>query len=92
MDTKTFNTQLASALGQDARRTADMIDAFASVLKSCATTMTTIAVPSFGSFVPTKADEEIITDHVSGKRVLLPPQITVEFQPAASLRKKLGEQ
>lgn len=79
MDHKTFTQRLAKMLGDDTHRTSAMLDAFAAVLLKSAPTLTTIAVPSFGSFVPRKVDEEIVTDRVTGRRMLLPPQITVEF-------------
>ncbi len=91
MDSKTFTSQLADLMNEDHRQVASLIDRFAEILRSNATTMTSVAIPSFGTFVPTKVDEEIITDHSTGKRVLLPPQITIEFHPAAMLRKKLNE-
>ena len=89
MDNKTFTSALAQRLGLDVKATAEMIDAFAGVLRRSAVSMSPVAVPSFGTFEPVKVDEEIVTDHVSGKRMLLPPQVSIEFQPAAMLRKKL---
>ncbi|MDE6287615.1 MAG: HU family DNA-binding protein [Muribaculaceae bacterium] len=89
MDSKTFNSKLAAALGDNQRHTAALTEAFAAILRDASKSLTAVAVPSFGSFVPVKSDEEIVVDRVSGKRLLLPPQITVEFHPAAMLRKKL---
>ena len=89
MDSKTFAQQLAYKLNEDPRRVGSMIDAFAGVLRRSAVSLAPIAVPSFGTFCPTKFDEEVVTDRVTGKRMLLPPQIAVEFKPAAMLRKKL---
>lgn len=68
-----------------------MLDALADVMRKSATNLTSVAVPSFGTFEPVKYDEEIVDDRVSGKRLLLPPQIVVEFHPAAMLRKRLNE-
>jgi len=91
MDNKTFLQRLSKNLGEDPHRVALMLDAFAGVLRSSATSLTNVAIPSFGTFIPVKIDEEIVTDRVTGRRMLLPPQITVQFQPAAMLRKKLSE-
>ncbi len=90
MDSKTFTQKLAANLGYDTKRTANFIDKFATILRTNAVDMNTVAVPSFGSFVPTKFDETIVQDHSTGKRLMLPPQISLEFQPAAMLRKKLS--
>lgn len=90
MDSKSFNSRLARSLDMPPKRVAEMVDAFGRILCASAKTLTTVAIPSFGSFVPTKTDEEVVTDRSTGKRLLLPPQITVEFHPAAMLRKKLN--
>lgn len=90
MDSKTFTQKLAANLGYDTKRTAALIDKFADILRTNAVDMNTVAVPSFGSFVPTKFDETIVKDHSTGKRLMLPPQISLEFQTAAMLRKKLS--
>jgi len=91
MDSKTLVQRISRAIGDDTKRTSAILDAFADVLRSAATTRSNVAIPSFGTFMTIKADEEIITDRVTGRRMLLPPQVTVEFQPASMLRKKLTE-
>ncbi len=90
MDSKAFTSKLARNLGEDPHRVASMVDAFATILRRSATNLTAVAIPSFGTFSPVKLDEEIVTDHSTGKRMMLPPQIVVEFQPAAMLRKKIN--
>lgn len=91
MDHKTFVQRLSRTLGEDQHATSAMIDTFADVLRTAASGRTSVAVPSFGTFMPVKVDEEIVTDRVTGRRMLLPPQITVEFVPAAMLRKRFTE-
>lgn len=91
MDSKTLVQRTSHALGDDIRRTSAMLDAFATVLRNAVASRSSIAIPTFGTFMTVKVDEEIITDRVTGHRVMLPPQITVEFKPAAMLRKKLTE-
>ncbi|MCM1032684.1 MAG: HU family DNA-binding protein [Odoribacter sp.] len=89
MDSKTFNAKVASALGCTPAHAAELTEAFADILQSQARSLSTIAVPSFGNFLTIKSDEEIIIDRSTGRKMLLPPQINVEFQPAAMLRKKI---
>lgn len=62
---------------------------FAEVMCQALTDLDSVAIPSFGTFTPVKRDEEITTDLSTGRRMLLPPQITLEFTPAAMLRKHL---
>ncbi len=90
MDSKVFNAKLAKSLDMTPKRVGELLDAFAGILQESARTMTTVAVPSFGSFEPQKVDEEIIVDRATGRRMMLPPQITVEFHTAAMLRKKMN--
>ncbi len=90
MDSKTFNTRLARSLDRSPKQVAELTDALARILCDSAKSLSSIAIPSFGNFVPTKTDEEIVIDRTTGKRLLLPPQITVEFHPAAMLRKKIN--
>ncbi len=59
-----------------------------SLRESCAD-MDTVAVPTFGSFVPVKHDEEIVNDLSTGKRMLLPPEITIDFVPSGRLRNRI---
>lgn len=90
MDAKNFNNRLAGSLNMTPRQTSGLTEALAEIFQEAARTLTSVAVPSFGTFVPVKRDEEVVTDRSTGRRMLLPPQITVEFQPAAMLRKKLN--
>lgn len=90
MEQKSLITSLATQLGEDSRKVASMLDAFTSVVKESATSMTDVAVPSFGTFSPVKYDETVVTDRATGGRMLLPPQIVLEFSPAAMLRKRLS--
>lgn len=90
MDSKTFTQRLAQRLGDDPRRTAALVDTLAGIIRNSAAALNSVAIPSFGTFAGIKHCESITTDHSTGRRLLLPPQITVEFTPAAMLRKKLS--
>lgn len=90
MDAKSFNTKVARSLDISARQAAELIDAFAGVLRESARTLDPVALPSFGSFTPVKRDETVVTDRITGQRLLLPPQITIEFNAASMLRKKIN--
>ena len=90
MDSKTFNNRLARSLDRSPKQVAELTDALALIMRDSAKSLSTIAIPSFGNFVTTKTNEEIVIDRSTGKRLLLPPQITVEFNPAAMLRKKIN--
>lgn len=88
MDYKQFRRRLSERLH---RSNAD-IDALAEgmsivVRKACAD-LDSVAVPAFGTFKAEKHDEEISVDLSSGERMLLPPEIKVEFVCSAMLAKQ----
>lgn len=61
----------------------------AQIMQTAFTNLDPVAIPSFGTFTPVKRDEEIVTDLSTGRHMMLPPQVTLEFTPAAMLRKHL---
>lgn len=50
-----------------------------------------IAIPGFGTISPNKYDETIVSDATTGKKMMLPPSILIEFNPSIVLRKKLAK-
>ncbi|MDE6684982.1 MAG: HU family DNA-binding protein [Duncaniella sp.] len=90
MDSKTFNSRLASLLKRNADETSTLTDALSKLLTETGSELDSIAIPGFGTFTTVKADESVITDTVTGKRTLMPPSITMTFQPSVVLRKKMS--
>lgn len=88
---KSLIQHLSQSLGEDPHRVNQMLESFANVIRNSATSLSAVAIPSFGTFEAVKYDEEIVNDRVTGKRLLLPPQVVVEFHPAAMLRKRLNK-
>lgn len=89
MDYKTLNGRLAQTLGRPADETATLTDALAKLMTELGGELDSMAVPGFGTFTPVKTDETIVTDEATGVRTLIPPAITLHFQPSVLLRKKL---
>lgn len=75
--------------GKSASGPGAMTEALAKVMADFAHDMRTMAIPRFGAFVPVKHDEEIETDLSTGHRMLLPPEIVLEFDAAAVLRRRI---
>lgn len=91
MDNKGFISVLSKKLARDSKDIAALIEGLSASFRDKCGNMDTIAVPGFGTFEPVKEDERISVDLSTGKRLLLPPKITLEFRPSALLRKKLNE-
>lgn len=92
MDNKTLVTLLAKKTGRDTRDINMLIEGLASVIKEKCGELDSIAIPGFGTFIPLKEDEKIISDPTTGKRMLLPPAITLTFKTSALLRKRMTDQ
>lgn len=91
MDTKQIVTTLSKKIGRESKEVNSLLEALISTIKDNSGNLDCIAIPGFGKFVTTKEDEKIVTDLTSGKRLLLPPQIILNFEPSGVLRKKISE-
>lgn len=90
MDHKQFRKQLCDTTGLNAADVDSMIEGLAVALRKSCSEMDSVAIPTFGTFRPVKHNEEIVNDLSTGKRMLLPPEITVEFDAGAMLLKRLN--
>lgn len=88
---KTFITELARRIGRDRKATETLIEALSQAIATHCGELDTVAIPSFGNFVAKKHDEQIITNHSTGGKMLLPPEVELTFQSAAKLRKLCHE-
>lgn len=89
MDSKEFNQRLADSLGISTISVEQLTEAFASTLRECCKALDTVAVPSFGNITAVKHGEKIAVDPATGKRMLMPPHIDIDFTPGSMLRKHL---
>lgn len=89
MDYKQLRKQLADISGRTADDVDSLVEGLGAILRDCASDLDTVAVPTFGSFVPVKHKEEVVDDLSTGKRMLLPPEIKLEFHPGGLLQKRL---
>lgn len=91
MDDKTITGSLAASLGRDTADVTALLDSLAAAMKERLCDMDTIAIPGFGEFEPVKDDEKIVADPESGRNMLMPPSITVRFNPSSLLKRKIKE-
>lgn len=89
MDKKSLNSRVASLSGTDTRTVSQITEALARVTGEILTEGNTVALPGFGDFSPVKTDERIESD-AQGRRMLMPPSISVCFTPASALRNKMS--
>lgn len=89
MDHKTLIEKLSNRTGLDKVDATAILDAFVDVLSERCGDMETPAISGFGMFEPKLRQERINRHPASGKRMLLPPKITLTFKPSAMLKQKI---
>lgn len=89
MDYKTFIDILGKRINADKEETAEMVSALSLVITDCVLEGDTVTFPGFGSFEPRKRNERVSVHPASGKRMLIPPKITLSFKPSNLLKQKV---
>ena len=89
MDYKTFLDTLSQRVNAGKDETSEMVTAFCQVLTEAALDGDSVTFPGFGSFEPRKRIERIALHPSSGKRMLIPPKITLTFRPSTLLKQKV---
>lgn len=90
MDNKTLVAKLASRLGKSRADVANLLEGFSQLLAACAAELDSVAIPGFGNFEPIKHNEYVAHDSTTGKRVLNPPRVEINFNPGTVLKKKIN--
>lgn len=89
MDNKNIVDILSKRLGYSKVDVSNLIDGLSLVVKERCSDLDTIAIPGFGSLEPKKRMERIAIHPSTGKRMLIPPKISVGFKQSALLKQKL---
>ena len=89
MDHKTFLEILAQRVNAGKEETSDMIEALCQVVTDVTLDGDAVTFPGFGSFEPRKRMERIALHPATGKRMLIPPKITLSFRPSTLLKQKV---
>lgn len=84
---KSFATELGARIGRDKKSTEALLEAVGQSLMQMCGDLKSVAVPGFGTFVPEKHEEKISRDLSTGRTMLLPPEVVLNFTPASKLRK-----
>lgn len=75
----------------DAARVARFLAVFSDIIREECGNENNVAIPGFGTFEGVKHDESVVRDLASGRNMLLPPSIELQFKPGGMLRKKVKE-
>ena len=86
MNNQTFIAKLSERVGMNARNTQIAVNAIAAELTEQLCAGNSVSVHGFGLFEVKKKAERVMTMPGTGKRLLVPPKLTVNFKPAQQLK------
>lgn len=89
MDNKLLLEMLSKRMERSNVDMNKLIDAFITTVKECCGELDSIAIPGFGTFEAKKRLERIVVNPGTGKRMLIPPKITISFKPSSLLKAKI---
>lgn len=89
MDNKTFIDAVASRLNKNREEVSELAEAFGVVMADILKAGDIVAVPSVGTFETKLKAERVALHPSSGKKLLVPPKITINFKPSALLKQKI---
>lgn len=90
MDSRELVSRVSMMTGLAHETVEARILSVAAVLADACQELDSVAVPGFGTFLPEKKAEEVVTAS-DGSRTLLPPAVTVAFKSSVILKKALGK-
>jgi nucleoid DNA-binding protein len=89
MDTKTLVGILSDNLGREPEDVAILIRSISDILAAAVKQGDMVAVPGFGTFEPKMREERVATHPSTGKKILVPPKLSMVFKPSAILKQRV---
>ncbi|MBR5856218.1 MAG: HU family DNA-binding protein [Bacteroidales bacterium] len=89
MTNKQLQNTIAKRMGRSNADVVKLLDAFVTVMKERCGELDSIAVPGFGTFEAKKKLERIAVNPTTGKRMLVPPKIVLNFKASTLLKSKI---
>ena len=91
MNNKEFIAELSSSMGMNAKDTQKMMNDFIEELSCCFDESKDVALHGFGVFELKNRKERIIMNPSSGKKMLVPPKLSLSFKLSETLKNKIKE-
>lgn len=89
MNNKELVEVIAKKIGRNKTDVQKLLDGLVTVLGDELSKLNTIVVPGFGSFEAKKKNERIVTNPSNGKRMLIPPKISMSYKVSNVLKNKI---
>ena len=90
MDNKKFLEELSLRLDISLSSVSMLTEALSLEFAKYASDLDSIVVPGFGVFEPKLREERISVHPASGKRLLVPPRISLSFKTSPVLKQKIN--
>lgn len=90
MDNKKFLEELSSRLDISLASVNLLVETFSAEMAKTASNLDAIVAPGFGTFEPKLREERISVHPASGKRLLIPPRIYLQFKTSPVLKQKIN--
>ena len=90
MDNKTLIDILSKRLETTTDTTTRLIDGLAGCLGECVSNFDTVQLPGFGTFEAKKRMERVAVHPATGKRLLVPPKIVINFRASSNLKQRVN--
>lgn len=91
MDNKALIQKLSEKLDKPQKDISMLIDGFVEIIKEACSDMDTVAIPGFGNFEPKKRAERVNVHPSTGKKILIPPKVVLNFKMSAVMKQKLRD-
>lgn len=89
MDNKRLIEEVAARMELSKKDAASLLSALADAMLQAAKRSDSVAVPAFGCFEPKKRNERVMVMPTTGRRMLIPPKVSLTFRTSALLKQKL---
>lgn len=89
MDNKTFINTLAEKLDREPEEVSLLIHMLGETIAECVRDGDSVTIPSFGSFEQKKRLERVTVHPSTGRRILVPPKLSLVFKPSTLLKQKV---
>lgn len=89
MDSKSLASHIADNIGREPDEVEILINSLADIIATSVRDGDAVVIPGFGSFEQKKRLERVTIHPATGKKMLLPPKLSIVFKPSAVLRQKV---
>ncbi|SET04357.1 HU family DNA-binding protein [Prevotella sp. kh1p2] len=89
MNNKEFLAELASKCGYTQQDTQKLVRTVIEEMGARFEDGDALSVPAFGSFEVKKRLERIVVNPSTGRRMLVPPKLVLNFKPATAIKEEL---